>query len=219
MTAVLATAMVLSASLPVCAADGSGGTESSTATITSSTTSTSTSNAYSEILSVDETKVVASNAAITVAGKNVTTTVAGAYLTNKVNGVAVVTPAAELAENLNLAAGQKAYVMVYDFDQKKSNLAMNSINGAAQALGAEFITAINVNLGAMQNGKFVKLADGSVNMVVGLPKTAIDPTKTYSVACVQPGGAVTIYQDLDNDPQTLTFNVKAGLGAYAILAK
>ena len=56
-------------------------------------------------------------------------------------------------------------------------------------------------------------------MAVGIPKTALDVNKTYSVIGVQSGGAITYYEDLDNDPQAVTFNVKAGLGAYAIVAK
>ena len=225
MAVVLAAAMAMSTALTVCAADGSGGSGGSggtsgagCSTVTSSTSS-STSNDDSAAPSVDITKILSANTVITVGGKNVVTTVAGAYLAEKVNGVAGITPAPELAGTLNLAVGQKAYIMAYDFEQKKSHLAMDSINGAAKALGANFITAINVNLGAMQNGKFVTLTDGSVEVVVGLPKTAIDSTKTYYVACVQPGGVVTLYEDLDEDLQTLTFEVKAGLGAYAILSK
>lgn len=221
MAVVLAATMTMSTALTVCAADGSGGSGGSggTSGVESSTVTTTSSSDDSETPSVDVTKILSANTVVTIGGKNVVTTVAGAYLAEKVSGVAVITPAAELAGKLNLAVGQKPYIMVYDFNQKKSYLAMDSINGAAKALGADFITAINVNLGAMQNGKFTALTDGSVEVVVGLPKTAVDSTKSYFVACVQPGGAVTLYEDSDDNPQTLTFEVKAGLGAYAILSK
>ena len=54
-------------------------------------------------------------------------------------------------------------------------------------------------------------------MVVGIPK--VDVTKTYSMVCVQPGGVVTILEDQDANPKTVTFAVQAGLGTYAIVAK
>ena len=53
--------------------------------------------------------------------------------------------------------------------------------------------------------------------MVGLPKNA-DTSKTYSVVCVQPGGVVTILKDQDDSPATVTFEVKAGLATYAIVA-
>ena len=54
-------------------------------------------------------------------------------------------------------------------------------------------------------------------MAVGLPKGA-DTTKTYSIICVQPGGVVTMLEDIDTNPKTVTFDVKAGLGTYALAA-
>ena len=96
---------------------------------------------------------------------------------------------------------------------------MDSINAAAQALGANVITSLNVDLGAKKNGKFVSLKEGSIGMVVGIPKAAVDPTKTYTMICVQPGGAITILEDQDADPNTITFELKAGPAAYSIVAK
>ena len=92
-----------------------------------------------------------------------------------------------------------------------------SVNAAAESIGAAFVAAINVDLGAKENGKFVSLKDGSIAMVVGIPK--VDVTKTYSMVCVQPGGVVTILEDQDANPKTVTFAVQAGLGTYAIVAK
>ena len=232
MAVTLATTMLMSASMTVCAADDSGGSGGSgnsgscikpvvtTTEIADEAASEEENVASAEVIQmVDTSKLLSASAKVNVGGRSVATTVAGAYLAAKVNGVAIVTPEAELAAKLNLKPGQKAYVMVYDFDQKKSNLAMNSISMAAEALGADFVAAINVNLGAKENGKFVTLADGSVKMTVGIPKTAVDASKTYAVIGVQPGGAITYYEDLDADASTVTFDVKAGLGAYAIVVK
>lgn len=65
---------------------------------------------------------------------------------------------------------------------------------------------------------WVALSDGSIALKAGLPKNA-DKSLTYSVLCVQPGGEITVYEDMDNDPNTVTTPVKAGVNAYAIVAK
>ena len=95
---------------------------------------------------------------------------------------------------------------------------MECVNATAEALGGTSVATINVDLAAKENGKLVTLSSGSVGMVVGLPKGA-DTDKTYSVVCVQPGGVVTILEDTDASPATVTFEVKAGLGTYGIVAK
>ncbi len=160
-------------------------------------------------------------AAISVAGTSVKTTIAGSYSVANVAGIAVTTPIANIRTALGLTAGQTPYVIIYDIDAKTSSKAMASINAAAQALGANVIASMNLELGARQNGKFtpVALKNGGVGMVVGIPEKAVDPAKTYSMVCVQPGGAVTILDDLDTNPKTVTFEAKASLAAYSIVAK
>ena len=155
---------------------------------------------------------------VTVAGTKVKNTVAGMFTVKKLQGVAVITPLAEVKANLGLTAGQTPYIIAFDTDVKKSALAMNCVNAAAEAMGANVITAINVTLGAKQNGKTIELTNGSAGMVVGLPKTA-DTTKTYYVVCVQPGGVVTILNDQDLSPATVTFEIQAGLGTYGVIAQ
>lgn len=162
--------------------------------------------------------VVSSNAKMTVAGTAVRTTVAGAYDVKTVQGAAVTTPAADVKANLGLAAGQTPYIMVFDTNAKKSKLAMECVNAAAEALKGTTVATLNVDLYAKQNGKLITLSKGSVGMVVGLPKNA-DTSKKYSIVCVQPGGVVTILEDQDASPATVTFEVKAGLGTYGIVAR
>lgn len=162
--------------------------------------------------------MVSSDAKITVAGTAVKTTVAGAYDVKTVQGAAVTTPAADIKANLGLAANQTPYIMVFDTNPKKSNLAMACVNAAATALNGTAVATLNVDLGAKQNGKIITLSEGSVGMVVGLPKNA-DTSKQYSIVCVQPGGVVTILEDKDASPATVTFEVKAGLGTYGIVAR
>ena len=203
---VLATTMVMASALTVCASTTNSGAGSS-----------GSSSSSSESATVAPAEVKTANAVMEIAGSNVKTTIAGGYAAKKVEGVAITTPVADVKAKLGLKSGQTPYVMIYDTDAKKSHLAMDCVNVAAESIGAAFVAAINVDLGAKENGKFVSLKDGSIAMVVGIPK--VDVTKTYSMVCVQPGGVVTILDDLDTDPKTVTFEVKAGLGTYAIVAK
>ena len=158
------------------------------------------------------------NAPVMIAGRSVTTTIAGSIIVNRMQGVAVVTPLDQVKASLGLADGQTPFVTVLDTDYKKSNLAMDCVNAAVASLGGQFVSAINVNLTARENGKIVELTSGSAGMMVGLPKNA-DKSKTYCVVCVQPGGIITIMNDQDDIPETVTFEIKAGLGTYAFVAK
>lgn len=158
------------------------------------------------------------NASISVAGINVKTSVSGVYAAETVRGVVVETPVADVKASLGLSEGQKPIIFIYDVDSKKSVNAMASINAAAEVLGADVVACLQIELGAKENGKWVELSDGSVALKAGLPKSA-DTSLTYSAICVQEGGVITVLKDLDTDPNTITFAVNAGLGAYAIVAK
>lgn len=175
------------------------------------------SNSGSETAPAD---VMAADAPVAVAGTTVKTTVAGAYAAKSVQGTAVITPLAAVKASLGLKDGQVPAITIYDTDPLKSSKAMDSINAAVDAMGAgaKVLTALNVDLGAKENGKWVSLADGSVAMATGLPAGA-DLTKTYSVVCVQPGGKITILEDQDTNPATVTFAVQAGIGTYALVAQ
>ncbi len=164
-----------------------------------------------------EKATVEANAKVKVGGVEVKTTVSGVYAAQKVQGVAVKTDLATIKANLGLKAGQTPKVTIYDTDPKKSDKAMACVNVAAEAAGLDVVATLNIDLGAVSKGKWVTLTDGSVAMAVGLPKGA-DTTKTYSIICVQPGGVVTMLEDIDTNPKTVTFDVKAGLGTYALAA-
>lgn len=210
LAATLAATMVMASAMTVCATTENAGSGSSSS---STTQETSTPATYAEANSQS------AGASVKVGGVAVQTSIAGVYAAESLKGVAVTTPAADLAAALSLTSGQKAAIIIYDTDQKKSTAAMVSVNAAIEALvGADLVSTLNIDLGAKQNGKWVTLSNGSVALKAGLPKTA-DTTKTYSAICVQPGGATTILEDQDTDPTTVTFAVQAGLGTYAIIAK
>lgn len=209
LAATLVATMVLSSAMTVCAS----GYGYSDAGSSSSSSSSESSSAASE-------DVKAANVPVAVAGSNVTTTIAGGYAAKTVQGTAVITPIAEVRASLGLKDGQVPAITIYDTDPAKSPAAMACVNAALQAMGtgAEAVAVLNIDLYAKQNGNVVTLEDGSVAMVAGLPKNA-DLTKTYSVICVQPGGVVTILEDRDANPATVTFDVQAGIGTYALVAQ
>lgn len=217
LTGILAATMVMASVMTAGAATGSGGPGSGGSGSGSTGTSANTNSSSESSSPVAEAaKYVASaNAAISVAGMDVHTTIGGCYAAKSVAGCAIVTSLADVKAALGLSAGQDPYIIIYDTDYNKSSKAMASINAAAEALGAKVLTALNIELGAKQDGKFVTLTNGSIGMVAGIPNA--DPSKTYSVICVQPGGAITILDDLDMDPSTITFEVSAGLGTYAVV--
>ncbi|MDE7275027.1 MAG: hypothetical protein K2N95_18610 [Lachnospiraceae bacterium] len=200
LAATLAAAMVMSSAMTVCA----GYYDSSSSSSESSTT--------------EPEDAQAANAPVAVAGVTVRTSIAGAYAAKSVQGTAVITPLAEVKVSLGLTGSQQPAITIYDTDPGKSPKALACVNAAADALGAEVLTSLNIDLGAKEDGKWVTLSDGSVALSTGLPKDA-DPTKVYSAICVQPGGVVTILEDQDTNPLTVTFEVMAGIGTYAIVAK
>ncbi len=166
----------------------------------------------------ENVNMLSAGANISVAGSNVKSTVAGAYAVKSLQGAAVTTPLADIKASLNLKDGQTPYIMAFDTDAKKSPLAMDCVNAAISTQGGTLVTAINVDLGAKENGRLISLKNGSAALAVGLPKNA-DTNKAYYVVCVQPGGAISILKDQDSSSKTVTFEIKAGLGLYALVAK
>lgn len=163
--------------------------------------------------------VVTTTPSLMINGVKAVSTVKGLYAAKSVQGAVVLTPLAELKAAYGMGADQTPYLIMMDTDTKKSHLAMDSLNAAAVALGATMGPVVNINLGAMTAGKFAPLsADGAdVAFTVGLPKTFVQADANYAVICVRQGGAVSVLYDTDTDPNTVTFNMKGGLGCYAIV--
>lgn len=211
LTAVLAASMVM-ASAMTASASGSNVSDPGVSP------SESTSSESSGEMTYEQQMSQPAEAPVSVAGVSVKTSVAGVYAAQKVQGVAVVVPVAAVKASLGLSEKQTPAIIIYDTDENKSHRAMACVNAAAEAIGGTVVASMNVDLGARENGKWVELSDGSVGLVAGLPKDA-DTSKEYCAICVQPGGIVTILEDQDTNPATITFEVQAGLGTYAITAK
>lgn len=207
LTTALVATMVVGSAFSVCAkTTTSGGSGASTG----------------ENISAVEAEVLAATVApgtpVVIGGQVVTNTIQNVVMAENIQGAVVSVPRDEVKAALGLKNGQNPKLLIYDLDEKKSTAAMASINAAVEALGGKFVTAMDIDLSAVENGKKVTLSDGSVALKVGLPKGA-DKTKTYVMVCVQAGGVTTILEDMDSNPATVTFTVQAGLGAYALVEK
>ncbi len=211
----LATTLLLASSMSVFASTGAS--SSSKKSETEDEIIQSVQSYVSE--SVETVSEAASLIPTTSAVAGVKSSVSGVYLATSVNGTAITTGLANIASGYGLAAGERPYARVYNFDGKKSNLAQACIDSAAASMGAAVGPAINVEIGKMAAGKFSLLpADGEkITLKVGIPKSFAQNGKTFSVVAVRPGGAVSILADTDADPNTVTFDTTAGQAVYAFI--
>ncbi len=219
LTAVLALTMLMGSALTVFAtSNGGSGTQSGTQSIAPAPApSDSDGNTVAGPVIPDTMKSVSAGGSVTVAGAKVANTVRGIYDVVTLDGVAVITPLADLIASLGLTGSQTPFVFGFDTDASKSHLAMDCVNAVTTSLNADLISTINVLLCAKDGSKTIELSNGSAGMVVGLPKNA-DLSRTYFVVRVQPQGVVTILNDLDASPATVTFEIQAGWGTYAVIA-
>lgn len=178
-------------------------------TVVNEAISASTSGEITTVAEVPSTSSVA----------GVKTTVSGVYLAQKVSGTVVSTAASTIAQGYGLASNEKPYAKFSDMDPKKSYAAKAVIDAAAASQGATVGPMLNIELGKMTAGKYSLLpSDGApIRLSVGIPGNFAQGGRTYAVVCVRAGGAVTILQDMDTNPNTVTFDTKGGAGAYAII--
>lgn len=156
-------------------------------------------------------------ASSTVAGT--VTTTRGTYLATSVNGAAVTTSTASISSGYGLSAGETPYVKMTNMDPVKSNLAKASIDAAAASQGAEVGPMINLEFGKMSGGKYSLLSTEGpeIRIALGIPKKFAEAGKTFAMVRVRAGGVVSILPDVDDNPNTITFDTTGGAGAYAII--
>ncbi len=173
--------------------------------------------AISEATNNAVTTVAEVPASSSVAG--VKSTVSGVYLAREVTGTAVSTPTTTIAAGYGLAKGEKAVAKFSDMDPKKSYLAKQSMDAVAASQNAVVGPMLNIEFGKMSGGKYSLLpTDGAdIRISVGLPKSFAQNDKTFAVIRVRAGGVVTILEDVDNNPNTVTFDTTGGAGAYALI--
>ncbi len=197
LTGILAASLVMAPTMSV-------GAASSTANTTSGA-----SEAVAAVVEAPATSAVA----------GVRSTVTGVYLAQSVEGCAVTTAAASIAQSYGLGSNEKAFTKFSDLDVKKSPLAKKAIDLAAASQGAVVGPMLNIELGKMSGGKYSLLpSDGAaIRLSFGIPKAFAQADKTFAVVCVRAGGAVSILTDVDSNPNTITFDTTGGAGAYAII--
>lgn len=205
MIGILAVSLVMAPVISVAATTTSGNSTSVVESIIASSTS-------GEVTTVAEVPSVS-----TVAG--VESTITGVYLATSVNGSVVTTSTATIADSYGLRGDEKPYAKFFDLDASKSPLAKQTIDLAAVSLGAEVGPMLNIELGKMAAGKYSLLpSDGTpIRLSFGIPSKFTQAGKTFAVVCVRAGGAVTVLEDVDTNPFTVTFDTTGGAGAYAII--
>ena len=184
-------------------------TSSSVAAIVAAAVAQSTDGAVTSVAEIPHISSVA----------GVQSTVSGVYLATSVSGTAVSTPVASIAQGYGLAAGERPYAKFSNMDPKKSYLAKQVIDMAAASRGAVVGPMLNIEFGKMSGGKYSLLpTDGpGIRVAIGLPGNFVQNGGTYAVVRVRTGGEVAILEDLDADPNTVTFETTAGAGAYAFI--
>lgn len=211
MTLVIAPAVsVQASSTGGSGAAGTGGSQSSsTVEKVEEIVSESTGGSVSSVAAIPNTSSVA----------GVKTTVKGVYIATSVNGSAITTALSTITSSYGLTAGETPSARIYNLDVKKSPLAAAALDSVAQSVGAVVGPYVNVEIGKLAGGKFSLLpSDGAeITVSFGIPSSFAQAGKTFAVACVRPGGAVSILEDTDSNPNTVTFNTTGGQGAYAII--
>lgn len=163
--------------------------------------------------------VVYTSSSVSLGGRVVKSTVGGVFIAPNVNGLAVTTPLATINADFGLTAGQSASIMVLEANAVNSPKSYAVAQNAAAGLNGSVVAMLNLEFGFRQNGRYADLADNGTKaeLAVGLPKTA-DTSKTYKVLKIKEGGSVTVMDDLDNDPNTVTIAFGGGKAAYALVA-
>lgn len=202
----LALSLVLAPSMSTLATTGAGSVSGNTVVVEATTgevqeTATAATVAYT----------TTSNAA------GIASQVGGVYILRRGIGVAITTPASTIAANYGLAAGERVFIKAMDMDIRKSNLAYQCMTNTAAAYGATIVGTINLELGKMSGGRYSLLEAGAeVPVTFSVPRAA--QGQRIGVIRVQEGGVVTLFEDMDTNPATVSFNITGGAGAYAIIA-
>lgn len=210
MTGALAVSLVMAPVMSVGATTTTP--DNSTTTVEEVLASMTSSDTSDESVTVAEVPTTSS-----VAG--VRTTTAGVYLATSVSGTAVISGVDAIAAGYGLTGSEKPYAKFSNLDAKKSPLAKAAIDLAAASQGATVGPMINIELGKMSAGKYSLLpSDGpAIRIALGIPGNFVKPDATYAMVCVRAGGAVSILPDVDDNPNTITFETTGGAGAYAII--
>lgn len=215
LTGALAVSLVMAPVMSVGATTTTGSTESIVEEIIESSTSVASSGSSSEGSTISTVAEVPHTSSVA----GVKTSTRGSYLATSVNGTAITTSVTTIAQGYGLTGGEVPYAKFSNLDPKKSTLAKQAIDMTAASQGATVGPMVNIELGKMAGGKYSLLSsDGAeISIALGIPGNFAKGGATFAMVRVRAGGVVTILPDLDENPNTITFNTTGGAGAYAII--
>ncbi len=149
----------------------------------------------------------------TIGGVIMTSTVPGTYLETAVNGVAVLTPLADVATALGLANAD--YLSAFVTNTACGEGTYSCLDNFLSTLAP---TIPNIVKGPMidfrfrapdANGNFVNLykSAGPVSVSIGLPDSFIQTDMDYAVVVVEADGTTVLFPNVGSDPYTVIFNL------------
>lgn len=146
-------------------------------------------------------------------------TVKGVYLATAVDGCAVTTDSEGIAKSYGLKSGEEVHAKFSNLNGAEYPVAKKLLDMAAESQKAQVAASLSIEFGRMEGTKYSLLpADGEeIQILIGLSEEDADEKWTYAVAAVRRNGSVYILEDLDQDPDTVTFRTTAGAGAYALI--
>lgn len=158
-----------------------------------------------------------SKAVVTASGTKLVSTVNGAYRAKSVDGVAVITPAADVLAAFG--AANIGSVKMNVADSVHGPAATASINYGLAVLAADNVAAVKgseLDLNAFLNGKKVVDINQPISIAVGIPASFRTAGYDYAVMLIQEGGRVSILPNLSADPNVISVNSK-GFGVYVLV--
>ncbi|MCM1047706.1 MAG: hypothetical protein NC433_04700 [Clostridiales bacterium] len=185
--------------------------------IASTSSSSSSSSSESTGSTAAASVALTSKAVVTSTGAKLVSTVNGVYNAKSVDGVAVVTPTADVLTAFG--ASSIGSVRMDAVDSKHGPAATVSINYGMAVLAADNVAAVKgpeLDLNAFLNGKKVIDLNQPLGIAVGLPASFRQAGCDYAVLLIQEGGRVSILPNLSADPNVVAVNSK-GFGVYVLV--
>ncbi|MDE7285209.1 MAG: hypothetical protein K2N85_16745 [Lachnospiraceae bacterium] len=160
---------------------------------------------------------LASKAVVTASGVKLVSTVNGVYHAKSVDGVAVITPAADVLAAFG--AANIGSVKMNVVDSVHGPAATASINYGLAVLAADNVAAVKgpeLDLNAFLNGKKVVDINQPISIAIGIPASFRQADCDYAVMLIQEGGRVSILPNLSADPNVIAVNTN-GFGVYVLI--
>ena len=167
----------------------------------------------------EEKIVIPQNNTVMIDGKKVKSTLAGNYYAWSVPGFAVITPEHELQKQANFIILEYFFVSTWDIDARTAPAAVDTMSIVAQSEGASLGASFQMTVSRLFSTKVYPMVNENVQAgtTIEIPVDFKEEGASYAMVCVRAGGVYEILPDLDENPDTITFNAHAGTGAYGIL--